>query len=210
MLNDSEAERLDKQLAPIYGIIREAILGGFRYRQKRYAEELPNHTARTRASLTNDLIVMDFMKRELKKFGVRVLRIHNRILFDVKGQLILHFKKLNRALLSSNLQTEFAYAFTRQRDLPGIPTRLPRIIAGYVPTPDWTGLEGVFVTWPNGNNVEWKRSLLEQAQKLTDLLEETDEQQRRDRKKQRRFRRKGDGGSPPSPSEGTGTHGDGG
>src|SRR5258708_1263335 len=111
MLNPKDAERLDKLLQPLYGIIREAILGGFRYRIRRYSEELTNHTPRTRASLTNDLIVVEFMKRELKKFGIRVFKMHNRILFDIQGQIILHFKKLNRALLSSNLQTEFAYAF---------------------------------------------------------------------------------------------------
>jgi hypothetical protein len=204
MLNNLESERLEKILRPIYGHIREAILGGFRYRQTRYSEELSNHTPRTRACLVNDLIVVEFMKRKLKEFGIRVFKIHSRILFDIRGEVILHFKKLDGNLLSSNLQTEFAYAFTRQKDLPGIPSTLPRLIAGYIPNRDWTAIDGVAVTLPRGTEILWSRSLLDQSSVIQlqktlkpEILKNEAPQEKR------RIRRKGGGGSRPQDRTGT-------
>jgi hypothetical protein len=201
MINDSEAARLEKLLGPIYAHIREAILEAFRYRQTRYAEELSTHTARTRASLLNDLIIFRFMQRKLREIGIRVFKINNRILFDIRGELILHFKKLNGQLQSSNLQTEFAYAFTRQQELPGIPTKLLRLVAGYVPSKDWTAITGVYVTLPKGNKVEWSRSLMDQADNITNLPNQKNEIPKRQRKLRRR------GGDKSNPAEETGTGG---
>src|SRR6516165_312494 len=185
MINASESNRLDKLMTPIYGVLREVILKGFRYRQTRYSEELSNHTPRTRASLVNDLIIMQFLRQRLEVFGIRPFRVHGRVLFDFRGEAILHFKKLDRHLLSSNLQTEFAFAFTRQQELPGIPSKLPRLIAGYIPSRDWTSIAEMHVTLPNGNKVEWSHSLLEEPQTLADLQEQQGNE-RRDRTEQRR------------------------
>jgi hypothetical protein len=202
MLNKSAAERLEKVLGPLYGPIREAILKGFRYRQKRYAEELSNHTARTRASLINDLIVNEFLKLNLKQLGVRPFKVQNRILFDIQGEMILHFKKLNRHLQSSNLQTEFAYAFTQQMELLGVPSSLPRLVAGYVPSGDFVNITDVCVTLPKGKKVEWSRSLLEQAEPTINLEDHKNENPQRRRRLKRRSN-----DQQQKPNESTGTEG---
>jgi hypothetical protein len=188
MLNKHEAEKLEKFLRPFYGPIHEAILGGFRNRLTRYSEELLNHTARTRACLTNDLIVVEFIKKELKPLGIRIIKRHGRILFDIQGQVLLHFKKLDRFLQSSNLQTEFAYAFIRQFDLPGIPSTLPRLIAGYIPSPDWTGILSVHITYPVGEEIVWSRSLTEKPEIITNQ----EEIKHVEKTRTRRFRGRGE------------------
>jgi hypothetical protein len=190
MLISSEAERLENFLRPFYGPIREAILEGFRNRLKRYSDELVNHTARTRACLINDLIVVEFMKKKLKILGIRVFKRHGRILFDIRGQVILHFKKLDEFLQSSNLQTEFSYGFIHQMDLPGIPSSLPRLIAGYIPSADWTGIISAHVTYPKGKSIVWSYPLIGQPQTLNNMEENSDANKTR----KRRFRGKGGDG----------------
>jgi hypothetical protein len=127
------------------------------------------------------------MQKKLRHLGIRVIKRHGRILFDIQGQVILHFKKLDRFLHSSNLQTEFAYSFIRQFDLPGIPSTLPRLIAGYIPSPDWTGILSAHITYPNGNEIMWSYSLIGKPQILTNQEETKDAEQI----KKRRFRGRG-------------------
>jgi hypothetical protein len=186
MLNSSQ----ENSIRPFFGQIREAILGGFTSRLKRYSGELINHTARTRACLINDLIVVEFMKNKLKDLGIRVFKRNGRVLFDIRGQVILHFKKLDEFLQSSNLQTEFAYGFVHQMDLPGIPSKLPRLIAGYIPSDDWTGIIAAHVTYPEGEKIVWSYPLIEQPQTLNNMEEQSDAEKTR----KRRFRGKGGDG----------------
>ena len=200
MLNDDDG--FDELFRPICGPIREAILGGFRHYQQWYAEQMHNHNPRTRACLINDHIVVNFLRQKLRSLGIRVFKVHNRILFDIRGKALLHFKKLDKQLLSSNIQTEFAFAFTNQQELPGIPTQLPRFVAGYIPSSDWTAVTDVCITLPRGNRIEWARSLIQQPETLTNQEEKTNEKQQ----PRRRFRRKG-GDAGHDPSQDTGTDG---
>lgn len=134
MLTQHSAERL---LKPYLGPIHEAILTGFRSRPARYAEDLSKHTARTRACLTNDLII-DAAKRILGPLGIGVFKVYSRILFIIPNVAIIHFKKLDVKMIARNYPTLFAIDWNRngQLELPGIPATLPRMVAGFIPSKD--------------------------------------------------------------------------
>jgi hypothetical protein len=165
MLNQVQAQKL---LEPYMMAIKDAILAGFNYYHRRYGDESHAHQARSRANLVNDHIV-DFANRNLAKFpGVKHLSVFGRKLFQVHDQMLLHFKKLNRQKLPSNYPTLFALDFSKQKqlELPGLPATLPRLIAGFVPSKDWSRVEGVYITCPDGNTVAWYLDLTATAQQL--------------------------------------------
>lgn len=141
-------------LKPIFPILEQIIRDGFRFYVDSYRDFAFKHSPRTRASTINDHIV-DLAMQRLPAFGIRSARLMQRSLFEFKGECLLHFKKLNRRKLTANYPTLFALDFNKQLDLPGLPSTLPRLVAGYVPTPDWSGVESVYVTCPNGDDVEW-------------------------------------------------------
>ncbi|MGO9246598.1 MAG: hypothetical protein ACLQDC_17720 [Verrucomicrobiia bacterium] len=102
---------------------------------------------------------MALAKERLREFpSVRFLPKAIRNLFDVKGKVVIQFKKLNPKLLPSNYPTQLALAFDKQETvngLPGIPPTLPRLTVGYVPNRDSTGIAGIFVTYCVGENLKW-------------------------------------------------------
>lgn len=155
--------------------IRETIVAGFTYYHRRYGDESHKHQARSRANLVNDHIV-DFANEKLATTpGVETRSIYGRRLFEINGQVLLHFKKLDNRKLSSNYPTLFALDYNKQLELPGIPPTLPRLIAGFVPSPDWSSLEGVYITCPQGNKVDWFIDLTAATQQLQPILLETTE-----------------------------------
>jgi hypothetical protein len=200
MLNTNEAAKLLKTIQPYVGPIREAILGGFRYRHQRYAEELVNHSTRTRACLTNDLIV-EHAKRALLPLGVRVFKVHNRVLFELPGGIIIHFKKLDKQLQTSNYPTLFSEQFYKQDDLPGIP-KLLRLVAGFT-TKDWVGIDGIYITLPSGTEIEWSMSLDMEPENLIQPIPTPQEKPNAQPRRTKRVRRKGGD----ERREGTGTDG---
>lgn len=145
-------------ITPHFKTIEGVIRDGFDYYHSRYADECFQHTTRSRASLINDHIVQHALQR-LVPAGAHPVRLMQRRLFDFGGQFLLHFKKLNRQMMTSNYPTLFAMEFNRQYDLPGLPATLPRLVAGYIPLPDWSGIESVCVTCPDGNDVAWSINL---------------------------------------------------
>ena len=165
MLSQNQAHEL---LGPdIIRAVTEIIEKANRHRLRVTAAEAGIIEPRTRASFMNDLMI-HFAKRILPPLGATVLKCHNRIIFDIKGVALLTFKKLNKNRIGSNIPTQFALNFASQGDLPGIPSRLDRLVAGYTPNPDWSSFEGIFITLPNGKSVEWSLPL-ETASNLTEM-----------------------------------------
>jgi hypothetical protein len=195
MLNQAQAQKL---LEPYFTAIKEAIMAGFKYYHRRYADESHRHHARSRANLVNDHIV-DFANRNLAKFpGVKHLSVFGRKLFQVHDEILLHFKKLDRRKLPSNYPTLFALDFMKQKqlELPGLPATLPRLIAGFVPSKDWARVEGVFITCPDGDKVAWYLDLTAMAEQLEtiDLRKGDDDKLSVPRRRRVRARRPGDAG----------------
>lgn len=147
-------EALRPLLQPYFKVLEQIIRDGFRYYFEAYASEIARHSKRTRATLINDHIV-DCAKRLLPPGLVRSMLLQQRNLFSFGDNFMVHFKKMDRKKLASNIPTLFSIEFNKQLDLPGLPATLPRLVAGYVPKKDWSGVEDVFVTCPVGDEIEW-------------------------------------------------------
>lgn len=184
MLTQAKAQEL---LGPYLPAIKEIILAGFNYYHRRYADECHKHQARSRANLVNDHIVAFANDKLSRMSGVRHLSVFGRKLFQIRDQLVLHFKKLDRRKIASNYPTLFALDFNKQLELPGLPATLPRLIAGFVPSSDWTRIEAVYVTCPNGDKVGWFIDLTAATQQIEtiELGKERNEQSRPSRKRVR-------------------------
>lgn len=157
----SSEKYLRAVLRPLYPILEQIVREGFRSYFVKYGHVAYTHSARTRASIINDEIV-HLAKERLPDFGVRATSKMQRNLFDLGGACILHFKKLDSNMISSNYPTLFSLCFDRQMEFPGLPATLPRLKVGYIPTGDWTAIEAVFVTCPNGHGIDWFINLTEE------------------------------------------------
>jgi hypothetical protein len=138
--------------------IRDAIQRGFAEYASLYGHVSVVHHPRSRATVIHDHIVAR-AKEIFDEFpGIHFLSGAPRNLFDVDGKIVLQFKKLRRTLLSSNYPTQLALAFERQQRVDGfpeIPPKLPRLAAGYVPSRDFTSIDGIYVTFAEGKRLKW-------------------------------------------------------
>jgi hypothetical protein len=154
-------------LSPYFDKLRAIVIDGFKDYTKEYAHVSHKHHARSRACLIHDHIAHYARERLLgiKDFHQIPTKIRN--LFDVKGELVLQFKKLTRKLRTSNIRTQLSFNFDGQmavHELPGIPSRLPKLSLGYVPRRDWTDIDGVFLTYSVGKRLNWFISLTDASE----------------------------------------------
>jgi|GEM_PF-1213258 len=174
MLTKAQAENY---LQPYMVAIQETITTGFAYYYERYGDVCHKHQARSRANLVNDHIV-DFAKSILTRLaGVKQFTIFGRHLFIIQDKLVLHFKKLDHRKISSNYPTLFALDYNRQLELPGVPPTLPRLIAGFVPSKDWSRIEGIYITCPYGDTIAWDINVTSQHALETIPLQLTKDEQ---------------------------------
>jgi len=116
--------------------------------------------ARTRAGFLNDHICQEVKFRFAgcpdasveEARGLVLLTISNPS--DHQPALTLRFKKLNRDLLSSNIQTAQQIDFARQLLLPGFPN-VTRLTAGYQLDRLQSAIQDLWVTCAVQSNVLW-------------------------------------------------------
>jgi hypothetical protein len=112
-------------------------------------------TPRSRASVIHDYMVAfarDFFKDDP---GIRIFARRGLSLMNIDDSLLLRFKKLDAEKRSRNIPTQQTHLFRAQLELPGIPAELTHLEAGYVLNELQTALDGVYITCPNGNRLEW-------------------------------------------------------
>ena len=138
--------------------IRKVIFKGFSDYPVNYGHVSFKHHPRSRATLIHDHII-DAAKETFSAFPeIHFIKGALRNLFDVEDKIVLQFKKLKRSLISSNYPTQLALAFQLQESitgLPGISPKLPRLTAGYVPSTDFTKIDGIYVTYAEGKKLKW-------------------------------------------------------
>src|ERR1044071_1383275 len=111
---------------------------------------------RTRASIIRDHIVSHAREAFDSVRNVVVIDKRNGLFcLEVKGLVVVRFKKLNNQMRTSNIPTQQALAFEKQMSLPEIPHDATHINAGYLPDKLWTNLKGIFVAAPNGKKIDW-------------------------------------------------------
>jgi hypothetical protein len=152
MTSKSSAEQI---LGPYLKRFRDCIVLAFQRYKSDYQANALVHTARSRASVIHDHMVA--FAREF--FGadeeIRIFDRRGLSLINVKNSLLLRFKKLDAKKHSRNIPTQQSFLFRAQLELPGIPAELTHLEAGYVLNELQTGLDGVYITCPNGNRLEW-------------------------------------------------------
>jgi hypothetical protein len=174
-----ECDRLKQKLEPFFGSFLRGIREGFADYYREHGEESFKHTARSRASLVNDLIV-DRIQRALAEdhpeIAAPIRKLSGRRLFEITDDALLHVKKINHKLVASNYPTFFALCFNEvQFELPGFGP-LPRLTLGFIPSKDWSRIEGVHITRPNGDTVEWSIPISEETLNVTELVLQNDGQ----------------------------------
>ncbi len=100
--------------------------------------------------MINDHMIELANERLVPMPGVVKIEACDRTLFEIGGEVLLHFKKLDANLKPSNYRTQTAIRFNNNLELDGIPSELPRIQVGYVPKDDWTSIIGAFAAY-NGS-----------------------------------------------------------
>lgn len=152
MISKLNAEQI---LGPFLSRFRDCIVQAFQKYRTDYKTVSIVHTQRSRASLIHDHMIAfarEFLggDPQIQIFAKRGLSLVN-----VKDNLLIRFKKLDAKRHSRDNATQQNFLFTAQLDLPGISSELTHLQAGYVLNELQTGLEGVYITCPNGKHLEW-------------------------------------------------------
>ncbi len=160
MVLDDEQSRMEVSLRSYLETFAAIVRGGFDYYFHHYGDNSFRHTPRTRANIINDHIVdvaKQFFAEKHPEIGSFAAK--GRRLFQVPDAAILHFKKLDRQKRPCNYPTLFAIRFNDpDQFLPGFGP-LPRLAVGYVPSRDWTRIDSIFITRPDGKEVRWSIEL---------------------------------------------------
>jgi len=149
-------------------LLLEAISAAFGdYDKKVDAQARAVCTATTRAMFVNDHMVFharDKMKKYAPyvRFVLRRGRTHLVIGPDDGSLVEVKMKKLNRNRRPSNIPTAEASDYQNQvpyqLGLPNMPSPIANLIAGYRLNSEKTGIEAVYIVYPEGahNKWEWK------------------------------------------------------
>jgi hypothetical protein len=135
-----------------------AVVSGFNDYHAENAHTSHKHSRRTRANIIHDNIVNRAKQLEIPADQFRFIKGLPRNFFDIGQKILVQFKKLGRTLLSSNHASQLHLAlqeFNKVICLPGIPDRLPLVTIGYVPSHDFTKIDGVFATYVQKNKLQW-------------------------------------------------------
>lgn len=159
-----------RRLIGMAGTIHEVLTEGFQDYFSLYGAHAACHASRTRACLIHD------HQRDRAKSAFALLQeswqyheLHTRGMF-IFDDFILCFKRLDQDLLPSNVPTQTSLGFDEQIALPGIPPTLPRIIAGYVPNVDWSGITSTHLVFRLGRVMLWHVCLEEELMEALDTV----------------------------------------
>lgn len=156
----TEQEFLNFAPTDILDGCKNAIQGGFDDFVNLYKHVADVPSARTVANIIHDHIVHR-VKRDVCNDRLKFSSSVQRNLFILDDYVVLAFKKFNEALQSSNYPTPTARSFNLQEDLPGLPSRLPRVEMGYVPDAVGATITGIYAVMRNGNGLHWSINLHE-------------------------------------------------
>lgn len=153
-------------LAPYEGTLRECIEAGFEaWRQfgrldAKLRQPLDN---RARACFIFSHIVFAVRQRFAETRGVRIMQKRGFPELVIKGRYVIRFKKLDSRGRARNFATtQNRLWFEQHAELPEMPPRAVRLVAGYVLDLLGTQIERVLVICPiNASAVEWRIDLRE-------------------------------------------------
>lgn len=158
-------EKAKDILGPYINRIQEAVkraVNGY-YLNGQYSSVRHIHSSRSAASLCHDHIKAE-IKQEFEGVpGVTYSEKRGLFTLNVQGSVVLRFKKFNKNLMSSNIQTKQITAFVLQQPAQLELNEMPPdglLHVGYVMNKLGTGIEKIYVTYryANINIWEWDTS----------------------------------------------------
>lgn len=117
--------------------------------------------ARTRANFINDHICHEIKQRFNDMPGVSIAEHMGFLILNFSNLVLLRFKMLNDARQASNIQTQRQKDYDNQLELPDLPPKAIRIVAGYqLDRVTQTQISDILITRPVRKNVLWHYSIL--------------------------------------------------
>ncbi len=113
------------------------------------------HTARTRACIVHDHMVDNARQRFENRPNTRTYEIGGVFFVEIEEKVLIRFKKLDEDKLSCNIPTQQSLEFLGQMELPHMPPKVTRLIAGYELNGLQTAIRAVSITCPNGSHNAW-------------------------------------------------------
>lgn len=162
-------EILDPYLEDLDWCLRD---GFARYRT--YPEDIiaeHDNRAATSCIYSNQL----FRARQILqvKERINIIDLQGLWVVDFMGHVNLRFKKVDSSGKGRNAETKQQIKFDNQEDIPGLPAKAIRVIAGYQAEPSLTRIEKILVSRPHGKSVEWcVQIVLETGTRWVDITPE--------------------------------------
>lgn len=119
-------------------------------------------TPRTEASYANDKIIGRVREVFEGDFTVSVGKLYGLPMLNIRGKVVIRFKKLDRNCRSSNFDTTQQRLIRNGQPLPGLEDE-SRLIVGYRLDSLGIALSDVLVTCPKGRDVAWYYTLGSEA-----------------------------------------------
>lgn len=164
-------EQVEQIVSPYVDSLRECVLEAWGlWRTSDHARHLHWKTVMGNA-MCNYFFEVATHKFYPTSANVRVETKRPYIGLFIRSALYLRFKKSNRNLKTSNVQTKSAKAFLDKSMQIDALAGMSRLELVYVPTPDMIDIERIMLVSKNKGRIEWTIDLLAQAQPEQKVIE---------------------------------------
>lgn len=155
LLHDAKAV-----LRPHHDVLEECVRAAWEQYSKTIPHMLPLMSPRGKANIIHEFIAHEARMRLDGRPGISLNdTFTGRLLVNIQNQVLLTFKKLNRAFETVNYPTPTAKLFNAQKEIEGLP-RCVRLTVGYQLTRFDTALAGVYILYGTSRRPTWYYNLL--------------------------------------------------
>ncbi|WP_437601910.1 hypothetical protein WMF28_09910 [Sorangium sp. So ce590] len=166
LLGVASKDEAAADLADVVGRLDRCLKRALQEYVESYAHLRHRHSARTRSSTINDLIVAH-VKEEFDSSDVAVGRsVHNTYELTIKDKYKARFKKLSKSFQASNIPTQMSIEFVGQLQFPFL--QITNLHVGYVASQDALTLTDSprYIVCPSGSSHRWKLEITGEGDRL--------------------------------------------
>jgi hypothetical protein len=111
---------------------------------------------RTRANVVNNYICYEIKHRFANITGISIIECHGFLVLNFFDLVLLRFKMLDKNYRAGNILTRQQRDYDDLLELPNLPQKAIRVIAGYLLDKTQTQIRDILVTRPFHRKVVWK------------------------------------------------------